>query len=397
MTNKILFVDDDENLLAAIQRNLRKQFTFDTALSGLQALELIRTRGPYALIVSDMSMPGMNGAEFLERARRVTPHTVGIMLTGNADQQTAADAVNRGHVFRFLSKPCPPETLVPAIEHGLKHFQLLQMERELLEETLTGSVKMMSEVLGMVAPDALGRGQRLRESMRVFAQFIGAEQVWALEIAALLSPIGFASMPASLLQKVTSGLELTPAEARILQRVPEVGHDLLLGIPRLENVALAVRFQNKAFDGSGFPAVTCAGESIPLGARLLKILSDRLTLEAEGIVKQRALETMRRRTGMYDPKLLESCFVCFQAFLANAVSADRPVRTLMIRELSANQVVVSDISTPEGLVLVGAGNRLTPMILERLLNYDGLGEVRQPVFVQDPAPPEAAAAASAAA
>lgn len=391
IASKILFVDDDENLLAAIQRTLRKQFIFDTALGGLPALELLRTKGPYALIVSDMSMPGMNGTEFLERARRVAPDTVRIMLTGNADQQTAIDAVNRGHVFRFLSKPCPPDTLVPAIEHGLKHYQLLQTERELLEGTLTGSVKMMSEVLGMVAPDALGRGQRLRDSMRTFAQFSGAEAVWELEIAALLSSIGFAAMPASLLQKIAAADELTRAEQAILEQVPQVGYELLAGIPRLDGVARAVRFQNKAFDGTGFPHTNCAGKDLPLGARMLKILSDRLTLEGEGIVKQRALETMRQRTGAYDPQLLEACFVCFQAFLANAVSAERPVRTLQIAELVADQVVVSDIVTPEGLVLVGAGYRLTPMILQRLLNYEGLGDVKQPVLVQDPAPVAGAA------
>ena len=159
ISTKILFVDDDENLLAAIQRSLRKQFNFDTALGGLQALEHMRTKGPYAVIVSDMSMPGMNGAEFLERARRLAPETVRIMLTGNADQQTAADAVNRGHVFRFLSKPCPPETLVPAIEHGLKQYQMLQMERDLLEGTLTVGV-------GIGARERLGRKRCIARGLR---------------------------------------------------------------------------------------------------------------------------------------------------------------------------------------------------------------------------------------
>ena len=166
---KILFVDDDPNLLAAFQRNLRRQFTFDTALGGQEGLELLRTQGPYALLLVDMRMPGMDGIEFLERAQALAPDAVRMMLTGNADQQTAVEAVNRGHVFRFLNKPCPPEVLVPALEHGLKQFEMLRMERELLEGTLTGSVKVMTEVLGMVAPDALGRGQRLRESMRLFA------------------------------------------------------------------------------------------------------------------------------------------------------------------------------------------------------------------------------------
>lgn len=394
--HKILFVDDDANLLAAFQRTLRKQFTFDTALGGQEALELLRKGNTYALLLVDMRMPGMDGIEFLEHARKLLPDAVRVMLTGNADQQTAVDAVNRGEVFRFLNKPCPPEILVPTLESGLKQYEIARMERELLEGTLTGSVKVMAEVLGMVAPDALGRGQRLRESMRQFARMIDAKPAWELEVAALLSPIGYASLPARLLQRLSGGFDLTTNEQAILRRVPQIGHDLLAGIPRLEGVAKIVLYQNKPFDGAGFPDDGCSGEQIPLGARMLKILSDRLALEVDGIVKQRALETMKARAGAYDPRLLELCFGCFQAFLVNAISAEVAVRSLYVSELVEGQIVVSDITSLDGLVLVGAGNRLSAMVLERLRNYDELGEVKQPVLVQDPSLAASAATAVAA-
>jgi response regulator RpfG family c-di-GMP phosphodiesterase len=384
MKHRILFIDDDPSLLASFQRSLRKQFDFDTALGGHEGLERLRTQGPYALIVVDMRMPGMDGVEFLEQAQKLAPDAVRIMLTGNADQQTAVDAVNRGQVYRFLNKPCPPETLLPALENGLKHFDMLRMEKELLEGTLMGSVKMLSEVLGMVAPEALGRGQRLRESMRVFARFITATPLWELEVAALLSSIGCASLPSRVLEKISSGDDRTLEEEKIVRRVPQIGHDLLVGIPRLEGVARIILFQQKAFDGSDIPPIKCVGENLPVGSRMLKILGDRMTLEAEGIVKQRALQTMESRKGMYDPRLLQLCFACFQTFLANAVSSERPVRSLYVKELSADQVVVSDITTEEGVVLIGAGNQLTPMVLQKLHNYDALGEVKQPVLVQDP-------------
>jgi len=165
----------------------------------------------------------------------------------------------------------------------------------------------------------------------------------------------------------------------------QIGHDLLIGIPRLAGVARIVLYQHQTFDGSGYPNDGCAGEQLPLGARMLKILNDRMALEADGIVKQRALDVMQAKVGVYDPKLLATCFLCFEAFLENPVSAERPVRTLSVRELKVGQVVVSDIRTHEGLVLVGAGNRLTEMVLKRLANYDELGEVKQPVLVQEPA------------
>lgn len=385
--HRILFVDDDPNLLAAFQRNLRRQFALETAPGGLEALAVLQKDADFAVLVVDMRMPGMDGIEFIEQARRHAPHAVRIMLTGNVDQQTAADAVNRGEVFRFLNKPCPPEVMGPALEHALKHYDQQRIERELLEGTLTGSVRVMAEVLGMVAPDALGRGQRLCQSIRRFARLTAAEPGWEFEVAALLSPIGYASLPARLVQKISSGAELVPAEEAILRRTPQIGHDLLVGIPRLEGVARIVLYQAKHFDGQGFPADTCAGERLPLGARMLKVLSDRLALEAEGIVKQRALDAMRARAGLYDPRVLESCFTCFPDFLDHAISSTVPVRALYLKELVEGQVVVSDITTPEGLVLVGAGNRLTAMILERLGNYDQMGEVKQPVLVQD-APPQ---------
>jgi hypothetical protein len=252
----------------------------------------------------------------------------------------------------------------------------------------------MSEVLGMVAPEALGRGQRLREAMRQFAKYFAAGPAWELEVAALLSPIGYASLPAPLLNKISALEDLTANEQSILRRVPQIGHDLLAVIPRLEGVARIVLYQNKSFNGSGTPNDALAGENIPLGARMLKILSDRLALEAEGIVKQRAFDAMKARAGFYDPRLLELCFSCFQSFLTNAISAESVVRSLHIRELVEGQILVSDIVTHEGLVLVPAGTQLSAMILARLHNYNSLGEVKQPVLVQDPVPTADAAKSS---
>lgn len=385
-TSKILFVDDDPNILAGFQRTLRKQFAFDTALSGAEALELLRKNGPYAVVVADMRMPGMEGIELLERVRADAPDTVRVMLTGNADQHTAVEAVNRGQVFRFLNKPCPPETLVPTLETSLRQYELARVERELLEGTVAGSIKVLSEVLGMVAPDALGRGQRLRALMRPFACAASAGPLWELEVAALLSPIGHAAVQPDILRRLaTEGPDsLTPGELAILRRVPQVGHDLLVDIPRFREVARIVMYQQQHFEGTGFPGDGCAGEAIPVGARMLKILLDRMLLETEGVVKQRAHEVMAGRAGHYDERLLEINFVCFPAFLDTNVTADRPVLTAMVDDLVPGQIVVSEIATLHGLPLIAAGTRLSAMMLERLRNHALLGEVKEPVLVQNP-------------
>jgi response regulator RpfG family c-di-GMP phosphodiesterase len=396
MPNRILFVDDDPNLLAALQRTFRKQFPFDTALGGAEALRLVESAGPYAVVVADMNMPGMNGIELLERIRDCSPDSVRLMLTGNADQQTAVDAVNRGAVFRFLNKPCPPEELSRAIETALKQHDLHRLERELLEGTVSGSVRMLSDVLGMVAPDALGRGQRLRESMSRLVAATGIGPAWELELSATLSCIGYASVPPNILRRVAGGTELLPQERAIVRRTPQSGHDLLAGIPRFQQVARNILYQTAHYDGSGFPDDGLAGERLPLGARLLKILNDRLDLENDGVAKARALAVMRGRVGHYDPVLLEQCFGCMSEFMVATITKDRPVLSLYIKQLTLGDVLVSDVLTREGLTLIRAGSTLTNMIICRLANFAELGDVQEPLLVQRPDAPGSSAIAPAA-
>lgn len=361
MNHRILFIDDDANLLAGLQRNLRRQFTFDTALGGPPAIELIRAATePYAVVVCNMRMPGMDGIKTLECIRSLSPDTVRIMLTGNADQQTAVDAVNRGQIFRFLNKPCTPEVLTASLDTALKQHQLLRTERELLEGTLTGSIRALGEILVLVAPEAHQRGVLLRQAIRPFAAAAQAEATWALEIAAELSPIGFASVPRNVVRKVAAHAALSLEETGMIQRVPQVGHDLLKDIPRLGDVARIILYQNKHFDGGGHPADYTAGRDLPLGSRMLKILIDRLALEREDITGRLAMAALAERRGLYDPDLLEVSFACAPNRIAPVRDGERPLLAISIHELAPGQLLARDIVTPAGLTLVGAGNRLSP-------------------------------------
>ena len=120
MKDKILLVDDDEMVLAGLKRQLRNHFSIDTALSGEEALQRVQESGPYAVIVSDYMMPGMNGIEFLSYVKKSDPDTVRMMLTGTADMPTAIRAVNEGSIFQFHPKPCPADTLCQAIESAIR-------------------------------------------------------------------------------------------------------------------------------------------------------------------------------------------------------------------------------------------------------------------------------------
>ena len=120
--NKILFVDDDVNLLKASQRRLRKMFDIDIAQGGKEGLTAIAEKGPYAVIISDLMMPGMDGFEFMKSAGNVSPDSVFIMLTGHANLDFSLKALNEGNIFRFLTKPCKMHVLEKAIQAGIEQY-----------------------------------------------------------------------------------------------------------------------------------------------------------------------------------------------------------------------------------------------------------------------------------
>lgn len=382
MNSKILCVDDDALVLSGIQRNLRKQFNIDTAVGALAALKLIEGDCPYAVIVADMQMPGMNGIELLNIARQKYPDTVRVMLTGNADQKTATDAVNRGHIFSFLNKPCPPEKLSEVLTDGLKQYRTIAAERELLENTLNGSVKVLMEILSLSDPVSFGRGQAIRDQARGVAKLLQIPATWELELAAMLCPIGCVSLPAELNQKARAGLELTGPEKDAFARVPQVGSDLLAHIPRLQSVARIVLYQNKNFDGTGFPIDSLHGTEIPIESRIIRVLSDLAHLETKKSARFKGMEFLREQKGLYDPQVMVAVGQLFELENAADATSQHTSQALAVAELHAGQVLTNDIRTIQDVLIVAAGTRITPLILERLRNFAALAGLKLPIYVE---------------
>ena len=288
---KILCVDDEQNVLAAIQRQLRTRFHIDTAIRGELGLQALASRGPYAVVVSDMRMPEMDGVQFLRLVKQRAPDSVRIMLTGNHELRTAMQAVNEGSIFRFLTKPCPPETFADALEAGVRQYRLITAERDLLEKTLSGAIRVLAEILAVIDPQVFVRAEKLRDHARSIGKALQADNIWELEVSALLSQLGLVTIPRAVVNKYRSCLALSSGEKEMLARVPEIGRSLLAHIPRLESVAEIVLYQSKHFDGSGIPQDAVSGERIPLGARVLKIAGDLIQLEAQNMTGMKALAT----------------------------------------------------------------------------------------------------------
>lgn len=380
MAVKILYVDDDLNILDAYRRNLRKLYDVDTAQGGEAGLRTLAANGPYAVVVSDQHMPGMSGVEFLSRAKSASPDTVRMMLTGNADLNTAINALNEGAIFRFLIKPVSPENMAQILEQGVEQYRLITAERELLEKTLRGSIRTLMEILAAVNPDLFGRAQHLRLQMRKVAELLDLNDNWSLELAALLSQIGMVTLPTSLFQRFDKGGTLSSTEQAMLARTPEISYKLLCHIPRLEPVARMIRYQQKNFDGTGSPKDTVAGDMIPIGARILKILHDHHALELGGATRSGAIALMRGRRGSYDPRALDA----FARVMLSPEEGEgpRPPIRIKLSELQVGDVLASNMETVEGKLLIAAGHLISETLLEKILNYGEIAGIREPILVE---------------
>ena len=233
---RILLVDDDCDLLAALRRRLTGEFDVTCAPGARAALTAIAGDPPYAVVVSDMRMPDMDGVSLLQRLKRQAPDTVRIVLTGYADLDGAIGAVNEGWTFRFLCKPCAHGDLMRALRDGVAQHRLVTAERQLLEETLAGSVQALVEVLSLAAPAAFERALLLRTKVAAALDRLGVSDRWELEVASMFSQLGMVSLPDHTTEKLRAGHPLDTDEQQMVARLPQVADRLLAGIPRLEHV-----------------------------------------------------------------------------------------------------------------------------------------------------------------
>jgi response regulator RpfG family c-di-GMP phosphodiesterase len=374
MTTRILCVDDDSNILLGYQRALRR-YRLEVALGAEEALTAIMNGGSYAVVVSDMRMPRMNGVELLARVREISPDTVRMMLTGNSDQQTALEAVNEGHIFRFMTKPCPAEQFAKALEAGLAQYRLIVAERELLSKTLCGSVKMLTDVLSLVSPTAFGRASRVRELVRQLAQAVGEHELWIIEIAAMLSQIGCVAIPDEVLARLYRGEELSRSESEAFAVHPLVGRDLLKNIPRLEGAAEIVAYQEKRFDGEGTPPDDRRGKLIPMGSRILKVALDFDALVFAGSTDAMAVAQMEHRTGWYDPDVLAALREAFH------VTQVHVIREVKVHQLVDGMTLAADVTSLQGTLLCAKGHEVNSALRLRLKNYACNIGIRGPIEV----------------
>lgn len=376
MNQKILLVDDDANILSAYQRNLRRNFQVVTATSGREGLEVISEEGPFAVIVSDYRMPEMDGVQFLTHAQQAAPDTVRIMLTGQADMNVSIQAVNEGRIFRFLTKPCPIEDFSRVLTLAVEQYALVTTERELLEKTLKGSIRLLIDVLSAASPIAFSRASRLHLLSRRVANRMKAENTWEIEIAAMLSQIGCVTVPAEILTKAYAGNPLNENENEIFKAHPQAGRNLLTNIPRLEAIGEGIAFQMKQYDGGGLPADPRKGKQIPLTGRILKVIQDFDWELSLGKTPSEAMDVLRTHLEWYDPDI----FAALEAELLS-IHEGYVVRALPFQEVVTGMVLADDLVDMNGAMLIPKGYEISEALKMRLSIFARLGHLREPVKV----------------
>ena len=372
---RVLCVDDEPNVLDGLSLTLRRGYEVVVAGGGDAGLEVLARDSSIAAIISDMRMPGMDGATFLSKARDVLPDATRVLLTGQAELSAAIASINEGRIFRFLTKPCAPPVLVGAVQAAVEQHRLVTSERVLLEQTLRGSIQMLMDVLALAAPSAFGQAVRIQRYAREVASKVAGAEVWPIEVAAMLSQIGYISLSPATLDSLREGKPLSSEEQQAVDRLPALTEQLIAGIPRLEVVRAALKQRAVPFDGTGVAGTAPRGKDLPLGARVLAIVCDFDRLEAGGVSPQVALDTLRGRRGRYDPELLD-------LFASNLGSAgrDAEVVEIPIRMVRVGMTFLQDVRTRAGALLVAYGHEATTSLVERFRNF-GPGSVREPVRV----------------
>lgn len=370
---KILCVDDEEQVLNGLEMLLGRRYNVLTATGGELALKMLVEHADVEAIISDMRMPGMDGAAFLREARDVAPDATRILLTGQAELASAIAAINEGQIFRFLTKPCPPSDLQIAIEAAVKQYRLVVSERVLLEGTLQGSIRAMIEVLSMTNPLAFGRGTRVQSEAMKLAEKLDMGTPWQLNVAAMLMEIGSITLPDPVLEKLHHGKELDDADQVLVDRAYGVTEKVLANIPRLEVVRAIVGLVTRGTLPREFILSAEQTEEAQRLARVLRAAAEYDQLEAQGMTPKLAVETMDSR-GDFPDVIIEALTVMHTTDGTRGRLAELPPSSLRV-----GMVLADDLRMSTGAMLVPRGFTVSEGLLARLAHLaDGAlrGKVR---------------------
>jgi CheY-like chemotaxis protein len=349
---KILCVDDEPRVLEGLRRHLRERFEVITACGGAEALNFLTAVKDIAVVVSDMRMPEMDGATVLRHTRLLRPHAVRILLTGQADMAAAIKAINEGQIFRFLTKPCAAEQFLSVIDEAIRQHELIMAERVLLQRTLVGAIKALTDIMSLVSPAVIGRAQRLKRRVSELATDLEIEDRWQVEVAALLSYLGHVSLPESLTRQLARGEELEARDAARVRSATRAAIRVIAHVPRLEPVSAILTALSEA-----------DATADPMHVQILRLALETERLEAQGLGTQAILESLEA-SGDFSKQLLDSLRSIQKTQKAVFDRAEIPVAALEI-----GMVLDEDITTSRDVLIAPRGCEVTLSFIEHIGHF----------------------------
>jgi CheY-like chemotaxis protein len=366
---RVLFVDDEPQLLESVKLAVRKQYRVTIAHSGQEALDLFAAAGnpkPFDCVVSDMRMPEMNGARLLTTLRENYPDVPRLLLSGQSDFESALQAINEAKIFRFLTKPCPREVLIESIDEALEQARLRETERDLLNNTLSGTVAMLTEVLGLVSSSAYSRTVRLHETVSGISTALKRPLPWDLNLATNLSQIGYVVLPAA--EDGPPGLDVHHVD---------IARDLLGKIARMETVADMISHMLDpappivSHDITDWPAHA-------LNTEILRVAVAFDTLIVKGHSRTAAADALYNRETP-PPRFLTDALKTFNPGTEAMVEV-----AATVNQLSPGMKLTAPIKTTGGPKLVSADTILTSALIGRIKAFAKGNGVVEPIAVLVP-------------
>lgn len=371
---RVLCVDDEPRVLDGMRRTLGMNFEVRTAEGGPQALALLEGSERFAVTISDMRMPGMDGAAFLEKAAEKDPDMVRMLLTGQADITAAVRAINYGRIFRFLTKPCDTDVLHQAVEDALEQHRLICAEKELLQKTVYGCVKVLTEMLSLANPVAFNRVGRVERLVKYVAQRLELPDPWQIELAVKLQHIGYVGMSPELLERAFTGKPVDDKDKLQLSGSAKTAHRLLAEIPRIEGVlAILDKLGEPPPPLEGLGAHTREGR-LPWALHVI-LAAQRADELSFGHPSQRYIaEALKAEK--YHPAVIEA--------LARAdyyALEQRKTISIGAKKLEPGMFLLEDALTEAGVLITKGGQEVTPTIAVLLRRMAERQNLKEPLSV----------------
>jgi response regulator RpfG family c-di-GMP phosphodiesterase len=403
----LLAVDDEPNILAALRRLFRATgWRILTAGHAEEALALLAAE-PVDAVLSDMRMPGMDGMQFLERVSRGWPRTARLLLTGQADLSSTIEAINRGRLHRYITKPWNDDELVLTLRQVAERQQLEADKQELerltqqqndelkalnaglearvalrteelaaandrLKRNYLTSIKAFTALIELRGSAQVGHARQVADLIRRIAQAMTLDAGTAhdLPIAALLHDIGHIGLSDEVLARPLNRLDRD--ELRRYRLHPVLGEQALLASDDMQGVAPLVRAHHERWDGQGFPD-GLRGAAIPLGARILAVADSFEDLRSGRIGGQPLTTPEARRTVLagrgrqFDPAVVDAFASLFSAAPPRPAT---PTLRLRTGDLRAGHTLTRDFVSTEGVLLLAAGQRLNDELIGRIRAFE---------------------------